>query len=284
MKRKDPSGDIFPRPDGVKLHYLSMAPAKARGTIILIHGLGEHSARYLDFAQFLNRHGWRVILYDQRGHGRSGGPRMYARSMEQLAEDLHDFVLFVHQTTPKSPLFLIAHSFGGQVAINFLAQNGLKIDGAVFSAPNVRVAIHVPVLKRAVSKLLTAILPTMTDNNEINPKYVSRDPAVVKKYNSDPLIQHRISVQLGIQLLDNVERIFDKIPRVNTPCLILHGSEDKITSVEGSREMYERIGSRDRKLKVYPGFYHEVLNEIGKEEVYTDIEKWLDKRASHASR
>jgi alpha-beta hydrolase superfamily lysophospholipase len=272
------------RPDGVELYHYSLLPAKPKGTVVILHGLGEYSGRYRDFASYLASHDWAVHLYDLRGHGKSGGPPMYARSVEQLAEDLKDFL---HRVAPKKgedPFFLIAHSFGGQVAINYLAKNRRILDGVVLSAPNVKVAVAITPLKRLAAKLVSAVLPTLQVANDIPAEAISRDPAVVEAYEHDPLVHRKISVQLGTQLLDNIERVPKMAAKIRLPILILHGSEDRITSPRGSREFYERVNTRERKLKIYPGFYHEILNELGKEEVYRDIEQWLTKRAKHAGR
>jgi len=124
--------------------------------------------------------------------------------------------------------------------------------------------------------LLSYVYPTFAVTNEIDPNTISRDKGIVKKYIDDPLVQHKISVRLGTEILENVESIFDIIPKIKTPLLILHGSEDRITSPAGSRKLYEKVASKDKRYKVYPGFYHEILNEIGNKEVYQDIEAWLE--------
>lgn len=282
-KIKNHSGK-WPRPDGVELAYTSLVPPKPKGTVVILHGLGEHSARYLDFARFLNRHGWTVYFYDQRGHGKSGGPRMYADDIGQLAEDLGAFLSWVAKKNPGSPLFLFAHSFGAQVAANYLAGGAQELDGAVFSAPNLKVAVPIFFLKRLAAKALTTVLPRLLVANDIPPEYISRDPQVVEHYKRDPLIQDKISVQLGTKLLDNVDRISELAPLIKLPVFFLHGSADKITSPEGSREFYDRLGSADKSYKSYRGFFHELINEPGKEEVYNDVEHWLEKRAKHAGR
>jgi len=276
IKKKQQVAEAWLRPDGIPIHYQVLPAAKSKGVVVILHGLGEHSERYADFAGFLVKHGWTVYLYDQRGHGRSGGARMHAQSIAELADDLRDFLKFARKQGGDSPFFLIAHSFGGQVAINCLAQNGIQVDGAVLSAPNVQVAVKVPPLKRSAAKLLSYILPTFSVANEIDPDTVSRDKDIVAKYKADPLVQHQISVRLGTQILENVDAIFEIIPKIKVPLLILHGSEDRITSPAGSRKLYESVGSKDKRFKLYPGFYHEILNEIGKHEVYQDIETWLE--------
>ncbi len=268
----------FPTPDGTKLYYCTVQPANPKGIVVIIHGLGEYCGRYRDFTDYLVKHGWGVYLFDQRGHGKSPGTRMFARDLNQLVEDLGDFLRYVRKQNPKKKLFLFGHSFGGQVSINYLAGEGNSVQGLILSAPNVRVAVHVSSLKRLVARLLVNLIPTLRLPTAIKPEFISHDAAVVEQFRSDKLIQHKITLRLGTALIDNVEGIMKLAPEIRMPCLILHGEKDQVTSPEGSKELFKVIGSKDRDLKLYPGFFHEILNEVGKEKVYRDIEEWLEKR------
>jgi len=273
------SEDFFSTEDGIKIYYQTLVPPKPKALVLIVHGLAEHSGRYEDVAQFLAKQGYAVGRYDQRGHGKSEGPRAFAQSIEQLADDLHSLVHEYSEQYPKLKIFLLAHSFGGQVSVNYLAQNGKGVAGAVLSAPNLRVAVPISALKRWAGRLLQCVVPKLSLPVELSPEWISHDPKIVKAYREDKMVQKSITVRLGTALLDNVEKIQTLAEKIKVPMLILHGGGDLICSPEGSREFYQNLKAKDRHFKIYPGFYHEILNEIEKAKVYEDVATWLDKRS-----
>lgn len=280
MTNAGPTHHFFKTKDGSELYYQAWVPAKKKGVLAVIHGLAEHSGRYQYLVDYFFKHGWALYLVDQRGHGRSPGPRLYSPDFKTLVDDLEAFVREVHRLEPKLPLFLIAHSFGGQVAVDYLARHPKELKGAVLSGPNLKLAMSVSHLKKAVGYAASRILPTFLIPNDLNASWISHDPEVVKAYEQDPLVSHKISLKLGTAILDNLTQVMALAGQIKTPVFMLHGGEDKITSVEGSREFFEKLKVQDKTLKIYPGFYHESFNEIGKEEVFADMERWLDERIS----
>lgn len=271
---------FFKAKDQTELFYYSLRAKEPKGTLVVVHGLDEHSGRYRHFAEYLTGQGWQIYLYDQRGHGRSKGLRGYAEGMQQLAEDLHVFVEWVKKQEKTDKVFVLGHSFGGQVTINYLADYAPELRGAVLSAPNVQLALPVSPLKKSVGRFLSNFLPTLRIANDVKPEYVSRDPEVVRDYCNDPFLQQKISLRLGAAILDNLDEIIDLATKIKLPCLVLHGSEDKITAKEGSETFFKKLSSKDKKLKIYSKFYHEILNEPEKLEVYQDICHWLQERLS----
>jgi len=267
-------------PDGQEIYYWGIAPKRAKGTVVLVHGLGEHSGRYRDFAEFLVSKGWEVRLYDQRGHGKTPGIRSYVEHFQDLVDDLGKVIQTAREDTGKKP-FLLAHSFGGQVAINYLAGHGKEVQGAILSSPNIQLAMKVFWLKRFFGKYLSKVLPSVSIPNDVNPKLISHDPKVVEEYQRDPLVQSRITLRLGDELLENLDKVPAMARQMKLPILIFHGSADGITSVEGSKKFFQNVPSKDKSLKIYPDFFHETLNEIGRKEVYQDVLDWLN--AHHES-
>ncbi len=263
-------------PDGQEIFYWGITPKNPYGTLIILHGLGEHSGRYDDFANFLASNHWAVRLYDQRGHGKTPGIRAYVENFETLVDDLDFIVDQVHEESGSKP-YLLGHSFGGQVAINFLAKHAKKLSGAILSSPNIRLAMQVFWLKRFLGKYLSMVLPSLSIPNDIDPRLISHDKKVVAKYSADPLVAKKITLRLGDELLQNLEMVPELAAQIRLPLMIFHGSEDGITSVQGSKEFYQNLGSKDKTLKIYDGFFHETLNEIGRKEVYQNVIDWLKK-------
>jgi len=273
------SEGVFKTSDGTKLFYETLFPSKPKALVFIVHGLAEHCGRYEDFANYLMKQGYAVAMYDQRGHGRSEGRRGFAKSIEQLADDLGEILHFISKKYPDLKIFLMGHSFGGQVSINYLAMNGKEVAGTILSAPNIRVAVPISPIKRWAGKVLQGIVPSLSLRNDLSAEWISHDKKIVEAYKNDKLVQHAITVKLGTALLDNVDRIQSLASKIKVPLLILHGGGDQITSPAGSKEFFENLKVKDRKFKIYPGFFHEILNETDKSQVYHDIAEWLDKRA-----
>jgi alpha-beta hydrolase superfamily lysophospholipase len=273
-----PTQDFLRLSDRQELFYRVYGPSRPKGVLIILHGLGEHSGRYDDFAKFISGTGWKVYLYDQRGHGKTPGLRSYVESFHVLVDDLHQFVEFVTTQESRRKPFLMGHSFGGQVVINYLTQYPAEVRGVILSSPNIRLAMAVPWIKKFLGRWVSCLLPSFSVPNDINPRWISHDKKIVQAYQDDPLVQNRITLRLGNELLSNLEKVPGLAPKIKTPILLFQGSADKVTCPDGTKEFYQKIPGKDKELKIYPGFFHETLNEQGRKQVYHDVAKWLEKR------
>lgn len=265
----------FAGSDGLPLFFRRVPAEVPKGVLVFVHGLGEHSGRYQNpFTYFSARH-YSLYALDLRGHGRSPGRRADATSWRQLSDDLQLFVRLVALESGRKA-FLIGHSFGGQLVLNYLmAMSEPQIQGVILSSPNLRVAFPIPKWKRLAAKTLASFLPSLSLGNEVNPDHVSRDLTVVRAYQSDPLMVRRITTRLGQLILTNQEEIFSYASEIRLPVLLMHGGADRLTSPDASREFFEKIEVEDKTLKIYEGYYHEIFNEIGRETVFHDMETWL---------
>ncbi|WP_108664807.1 alpha/beta hydrolase [Euzebya rosea] len=249
------------------------APPRAR--VVLVHGFGEHSGRYTHVAEALTAAGYVVATYDQRGHGRSGGPRALVRDMPSLAHDLSLFREELADTADGAlPQVLLGHSMGGAVVLEHLAGDHAPVEAVVLSAPYVRNAAEVPGVLRTLAPILGRFLPTAPTQG-LPAETVSRDPAVVRAYEDDPLVFHgKIPAATGATLLQFEDRIMRRVGSITEPTLVVHGTADQLADPAGSRRLADELGGQV-ELKLYEGLYHEVFNEPEQERVLADVTGYL---------
>lgn len=255
----------------------AVAPLKP-AVIAFVHGMAEHSGRYGNPVRYFTRRGYTVYAMDLRGHGESGGQRSYAESMGHLMEDIRRFLDRVKRREKGKKVFLVGHSFGGQLVLNYGAQHPEGLAGIIVSSPNVSLRMRVSLLKRLVAPILSRLFPRLTFGNELDPQMVSRDPEVVEAYRQDQKIQKKITTRLADIVLENHLNILETAKHFRVPSLLMHAGDDVICSPEGTKQFFENIPIKDKSFKVYGGFYHELFNEIGRNQVFRDMELWILKR------
>jgi alpha-beta hydrolase superfamily lysophospholipase len=243
-------------------------------TFIVVHGLGEHSGRYQQLAEWFTARGATVYAMDHRGHGRSGGQRGHAPSLKALLDDI-DLVITRARTERGGPIVLIGHSFGGLLAIAYALDRPDRVDRAVFSAPALVPAVKVPGWKRALADVLPKVAPKASFKNEIDANVLSHDPRIAPAYRGDPLVHNQITAGLYGDTIARGEEFIRRAPELRVPFLLLHGADDQVVDPVGSRRFYDRATAADRAFRLYPGLYHEIFNEVEHERVFQDIENWL---------
>ncbi|GIV66723.1 MAG: lysophospholipase [Chloroflexota bacterium] len=245
-----------------------------RGVIILVHGLGEHSGRYRHVAQILNHKGHAVIASDHAGHGQTGGKRGHVDSYDCFFEELETLLERARKNFPNLPVFLYGHSLGGSIVLAYLLKHKPKVAGAIVTSPGIKL-VSDPGVMLFFGKILNRLVPSTALNNGLKLEGLSKDPQVIQAYKNDPLVHPWISARLAIELIEKGEWIRDNGDKINVPVLLLHGNSDKLTSVEGSRELAEK----NRQLITYvewDGGYHELHNEPDKDRVFEVILDWLE--------
>ena len=189
---------------------------------------------------------------------------------------MDDLARVVASERPRQALFLLAHSMGGAIAILFALSSGQGLRGLVLSAPMTNLGNAAPEWLIQASQLLGRYVPRLP-TTRVPFSYVSRDPQVVARFYADPLVYHRrVSAHTGAELVRATREIDVHMERLSLPLLIMHGTEDRVVDVRGSRQLYARAQSSDRTLKLYDGLYHHILNEPEKDRVLDDIVGWLD--------
>jgi acylglycerol lipase len=246
-----------------------------RAVVVLVHGLKDHGGRYAAFAQGLTRLGFAVYAEDLRGHGRSGGERVWVDQFEEYVYDLARFVAGVKQREPGVPIFVLGHSMGGAIATLYALDHPKQIQGLVLSAPALQPGKDVSPALIAVTETLGEGVPHLPVL-ALDDRLFSHDPAVVDAMHTDPLVyDHDGPAHTAAQLLKALRRIQARAAELDVPLLDLHGTEDRITEPDGSRMLVKVAKAQDKTLKLYEGFYHDLLHEPDGARVAQDIQAWL---------
>lgn len=247
-----------------------------RGAVILAHGLGEHSGRYMNVVNALAPAGYALYGLDHLGHGKSAGQRVYVDSFDEYIVTLRRFWEMVVGWQPNLPRFLIGHSMGGLIAGLFLTRYSQDVTGAVLSAPAAKLPPETSILTIALGRIFSSLTPKM-GLAALDSSGVSRDPEVVSAYRSDPLVYTgKITARLAVEIMLSMQRLERDAGNIRAPLLILQGTADRLVNPAGSALLYERASSPDKTLKQYDGLYHEVFNEPEHDTVLRDVVEWLN--------
>jgi alpha-beta hydrolase superfamily lysophospholipase len=262
-------GASAPAADGTPLHLRHWAPAGAPwATVLIVHGIGEHSGRYERTGRLLAQAGLDVHAFDIRGHGLSGGRRVYVRTWDDFLDDLAGRLAAVRE--PGRPLVLFGHSMGALIALTYACSDRPAPDLLVLSAPPLEA--RVPAWQRAVAPILSRVAPTFVLPNPIAGDQLSHDPAVGAAYFADPLVQPRSTTRLGAELFKAMKRGRGQLARLHVPTLVMHGGADDLVPTVTSEPLAAIPGVERRVL---PGLRHETLNEPEGPQVVAQIVAWL---------
>lgn len=268
--------------DGLTLQRRCWPVDRARGTLLLVHGIAEHSGRYEHVARHLNLLGWRVESYDQRGHGLSQGEPGRLVQDDDLLHDLDAVVRVVRHEQPDAPLVLMGHSLGGLVVSAYVAGfNGMPpspsvdlVDALVVVSPPYKVAPSF--FQHLLLQTLARWVPDMCVSTRFDPVAISRDPEVVKAYQDDPLVHDRISGRLARFIVNGGAQVLAKAPQWRMPTLLLYAGADRIASPDGSAQFARTAPSELVRARVFSHMAHEVLNEPDRAKVLDELHLWLD--------
>lgn len=260
---------------GLKLHAQCWTPSTpAKAVVALVHGMGEHIGRYEHVARFFNQQGFAVLAYDQQGHGKSEGARGHIVSAASLLDDVGLLLEEAGKRFPGKPVFLYGQSMGGNAVLNFALRNKPAVAGIIATSPWIQLAFKPPSIKVWAGRLVNRLTPTLSLANELATQYLSRDPAVVKAYNEDPLVHRKITAGGGVVLLGMAQNLDKTVAELGVPLLITHGSGDKITSHAASYAFAMRAKG-DVTFREWPGMYHELHNEPEKDVYLNFLYSWM---------
>ncbi|MCV7154101.1 alpha/beta hydrolase [Mycolicibacterium pyrenivorans] len=266
---------------GVRIVYDTWSPDSGtfpspRGAVILAHGYAEHARRYDHVAARFGDAGLITYALDHRGHGRSGGKRVHVRDMSEYTGDFHTLVGIAATEHPDLSRIVVGHSMGGGVVFAYGVDHPDDYTAMVLSGPAVDAQASVSPVMVLVAKVLGKVAPALPVE-DLPADAVSRDPEVVAAYESDPLVHHgRLPAGVARALIGVSETMPQRAGAITAPLLVVHGEQDKLIPVEGSRRLVECVGSTDVHLKVYPELYHEVFNEPEQALVLDDVTAWIE--------
>jgi len=268
--------------DGLQLYAQAWQPdGDPRGVICLVHGLGEHSGRYAHLAAALGQAGYALLAFDLRGHGKSQGRRGHTPSYDALMDDIATFLAEIEKRYPDIPCFLYGHSLGGNLVLNYALRRRPELTGVVATAPSLKLAFEPPAIQVALGRGMDKIWPAFVQSNGLETQALSRDPEVVRKYQSDPLVHNRISARLFVGFFEAGQWALDHASQFHLPLLLMQGSADRITSHEASCEFAASVGDA-ATLKIWEDFYHEIHNEPEQAQVFDTLITWLDEHVARS--
>jgi len=263
----------------VKLAWRVWLPRKTRAAVLLIHGFGEHCGRYGNVVDTLLPAGFSVWGIDHRGHGKSQGLQGHVDSFMDYVEDVHTYYEeVVSPVTGSLPIFVLGHSMGSIIAMNYACRYQDELAGCVLSGTGSTSPISGGKAVRTLTAILSRLVPRARINFPLSPDFISRDPKVVDAYKEDPLVHAQISFRLARSMSTALATGVEGIGKVDLPILIQCGSEDE--SFAGQQQLFDGLQAQDKTLKIYPGLKHEVYNELESDRkvVLSDLVTWLQQR------
>ncbi len=256
------------------------ASSEPKGVIHLIHGLGEHSGRYADLADRLCEAGYHLASFDLRGHGLSEGQRGHTPCFDYMLDDINLFSVEATQRFEgKLPFFLYGHSLGGNLVLNYALKNKVDYVGVIVTSPALSTTTPPPKIKIALAKLMVKVMPAFSLKNGLETAALSRDEAIVKAYTNDVYVHDTLSARLGMDLLESGQYALNNAVQWTLPLLLMHGTADRITSPEASKQFAEAAG-KQVQLVLWEGYYHELHNDFSKEPVIDKLIHWLNEKAN----
>ncbi len=261
---------------GAELFAQSWLPASSpRALVVLVHGFGEHSDRYSNLVTALTHAGYAVYAFDHRGHGRSPGARGHTDQFADFIEDVQQVAQRAQADHPQLPFFLFGHSVGGLVVLNYALLHPQGLAGVIASAP-LLAKPNISPLVLTIAGLLSRFAPTFALDTRLDPATISRDPAEVARYQSDPMVHSKTSARAGAEGMAALEWVQAHARELRTPLLLYHGTGDTLVPIEGSRTFFANAGSADKTFLELPGVYHESHNDLDRAALFQIIVTWLE--------
>jgi len=269
----------FQSESGLNIFFRSWRPAaQARAVVVIVPGFNSHSGYYQWVAEQLTAGGLAVYAVDLRGRGQSDGERFYVEKFQDYVDDAAHLIALAKMRDRGLPVFLLGHSAGGVVSCLYTLEHQVELAGLI--CESFAFQVPAPDFALAVLKGLSHIAPHAHVLPLKNADF-SRDPAAVDKMNADPLIAHETQPTKTVaEMVRADELLKQSFPKFTLPLLIIHGTADKATKPSGSQLFFDSAGSSDKTLKLYDGHFHDLLNDVGKEDVMDDITRWIDGRVS----
>ena len=247
----------------------------AKGVIILVHGLGEHSDRYCThFANFFSNEGYSILAFDLPGHGLSSGKKGHIKEYDDFDKLLSTGISYAKNKYPSLPIFVYGHSLGGLIALEYSIQVKPNINGVIASAPVLDFYEPIHPVKLVLAKIMNTVFPSFSLDSGLNRNMLSRDKSVIERYNADPLVHGHTSSRLGMYIIEKGEFVRNNPNKVSVPTLVMVGSAEGIVSKKAIHDFCDR--SDNCVEKIWTGLYHELHNEPENLSVLEFTSEWID--------
>ncbi|MDX2012877.1 MAG: alpha/beta hydrolase [Myxococcaceae bacterium] len=255
--------------------YEWKSAARPRGVLVIVHGIRDHAERYEALANAFVKQGFTVYAQDLRGHGRSGGDRQRFDSMDELVAHVDLAVEEAKKRNPGVPVFLYGHSLGGLIGTTYAVQHGDKLTGLVLSGPALKLLPFVTEGDKSGARFFSGLIPGFKVQAVDDTEFVREAPAKAALA-SDPLVDHsNLPARSAAAAIDAIDFIQAHLADVKVPVLVMHGTADKATNIEGSVELSEKASSSDKTLKKWEGTYHDLLHEPERQQVIDLVTSWV---------
>lgn len=264
---------------GLRLQYRTWEVAGARAAVVVVHGLGEHSGRYEQFGVRMAGYGFSTYAFDQRGHGASEGRRGHVRAFDVLLQDLDRFRREVQGLADaRTPLFLLGQSLGGLIVLRYQEEYNTVFNGAIVAAPWLATAMTVPRWKVTLAAAVSKLLPALPFGSGLRAEDLSHDPDAVEAYRGDPRVHGRITPRLFVEASAAMGLVLQRADQLRDPLLFLIPGDDRVVDAQKGLQFARQLPADLTTIKLYPGMYHEVLNEVDRQRPMRDIRDWIAAR------
>lgn len=246
-------------------------------TLLTVPGYADHAGRYIHVGEYFAANSVDFYALDVTGHGKASGRRGH---IDSFADYRRDVVLALEEVrrNAQGSLFLLGHSLGGLIVSSTMLHDEPQLAGVLLSSPFLGLSIPVSPSKRAVAGLLSGVWPTLTMPNNIPAGYLSRDQSVGQAYMHDPLVFRTATARWFTETIGAINEVTARAADFTQPIAVFQAGNELIADKVAVAAFYGRLGSHDKMYREYPGFYHEILNEIGKEQVLSDMLRWIEER------
>jgi acylglycerol lipase len=262
---------------GTRLYWQAWLPERdVRAAILVAHGYGEHGGRYGNLVDRLVPRGFAVYALDHRGHGRSEGPRGHVERFAEFVADFHALRVRVDAEQRDKPIFLLGHSLGGLIVARYLLQHPAGVTGAVLSSPALGLVEEPSALLQLAGRLLSRVAPRTSFQGSVKPEFLSRDASVGRAYAADPLVHRRVSARFFTEFKWSMANVNARGAEIRVPILVLQAGDDRLVDPRATEAFAAQIAPERKRVRFYPGLYHEIFNETDKDRVFDDLERWLD--------
>jgi len=266
--------------DGKKLFLQAWMPEQPKASLLLVHGLGEHSGRYLPLVEKLTGLGVAVFTFDGRGHGKSveGRPDAFFESAQDYLQDIDVLFGKAKNYLKDLPTFLLGHSMGGGLVAAYVLKYQPEATGVILSSPAIMEDPGTPALLKSVAGFVSRYFPRLKAL-KLDAKMISRIPAEVQTYLGDPLVYTEpVPARTGQELFLQMKYVQQNAENFRLPLLILHGSGDRLTNPDGSNLLFQKASSEDKTLEVFEGGYHELIRDLESKRYLDLIADWVGER------